>query len=123
MVSYTSVILRAAGEAGAPLELAFHTRDIRTTCESARRAKRVLGEDAALALRNRLADMRAARNTTELLAGMPTAVAPDRMRLKLSGEKVLEFVSNHRKTPLHSDNIDWAEVTRIRIVFVGAANG
>jgi hypothetical protein len=101
------------------VELAFETRDIRSTCESPRRAKRLLGEPASLALQSRLADMRAARTPIELLAGAPKPTGPDRMRLNLGDGKALEFVSNHRRSSMSKDGVDWSRVTRVRIVAVG----
>jgi hypothetical protein len=104
------------------LELAFETRSIRSTCESPRRAERLLGKKAAVSLRNRLADMRAASNPTELLAGSPLEVEPGFMRLLLTDGKALRFCSNHRRARVGADDsVDWSRVTRVRIVEIGDA--
>jgi proteic killer suppression protein len=102
------------------VDLVFASKTLRHLCESHSRARRFLGERAAEKLRNRLADLEAASNVTEVIAGRPRApsVAPrDQLSLDLAHGYVLVFgaADNRRLTP-DTIAVDWRKVTRIKIL-------
>jgi proteic killer suppression protein len=71
-------------------------------------------------LRRRLADLRAATCVTDLLAGHPREVKGGRhgqFALELSERSQIVFCANHNAVPLlESGSVDWASVTRIKIL-------
>jgi plasmid maintenance system killer protein len=100
------------------LELAFHTKSIRTVCESGDEAKRELGAEVAAALRNRLADMRAAKSPKDLVVGQPRIGADSQhMIVDLCDGHRIVFKANHANYPKNESNeLDWARVSRIKIM-------
>jgi hypothetical protein len=98
------------------LELAFATRALRDICESEATAKEKLGAKAADALKRRLSDFRSIDSFDELPFNKPkknsnnvTFGLPDDWRLVVTG--------GHGDNPkLPSGKIDWAKVTRLKIV-------
>ena len=102
------------------MELAFESEKLRDICERESEAARKLGSTAAGMLRHRLADLEAAKSAKDLLAGQPR-VAPDgvTMIIELSDGYKLAFVPNHLLNPTSSaGKIDWAKVSRVRIVSI-----
>jgi hypothetical protein len=100
------------------LELAFHTKSIRSICESEEQAKRELGAEVADALKHRLADMRAATSPKDLVAGRPrTGVDGQHMVIDLCGGHRIVFKANHPNyAKSDTDELDWARVSRIKIM-------
>jgi len=82
-----------------------------------------LEADSAKKLRNRLADLEAARNVCELLAGRPhpyRGQAEKRFSLDLAGGQRLLFIPTKDPPPTKGDGrIDWCTVTAVAIVFLG----
>jgi len=72
------------------------------------------------ALRDRLADLRAASQLTDLLVGSPTVMQGlqgKRVTIGLAGACRLIVEANHLKLPTDpSGSVDWSRVTRIKIV-------
>ncbi len=104
------------------LELAFSTKSLRQLCESGAKAKRVLGFSVALKLRRRLADMRAATCVKDLVAGQPRELEnPGRRNIVVGlckGFRIV-FCANHNVVPvLNSGGVDWAKVSRVKILRV-----
>jgi len=96
---------------------------IEAICLVAKTAARVLGAESARKLQSRLADLRAARNVTELLAGRPhpyKGKKEKRFSLDLSGGDRLLFIPSENPPPQKEDGgIDWMAVTEVTIVFIG----
>lgn len=105
------------------MEIEFHDRKLRQLSENLALQNRSLGADCAKKLRTRLSDLEAAANVQELTAGHPhplTGTRASQFSLNLTGGVRLVFVANHEPAPLTVDgSIDWALVTRVRIVFIG----
>lgn len=106
------------------MELAFSTEELRTLCEAEAAADRRLGPTGGTALRSRLADLRAASNVAELLALAGTrarqGAAKDQLMIDLVDDAVLLFGPNHMKTPrTTSRDVDWSQVSRVKILRVG----
>lgn len=100
------------------MEIAFESRELRTTCENDTQAKGELGATVAEALKHRLADLRAASSPKDLVAGRPR-IMPDgeRMALDVGETHHIVFKSNHPDHPVTETNeVDWSRVSRIRIL-------
>jgi proteic killer suppression protein len=108
---------------GLQVKLSFANATLQTLCEQEKRARRDLGFDAASKLKRRLADLEAAPNVAELVAGRPHPLTGDRSgqyAVDLAGALRLVFVADHDEVPRHDDGgINWPKVTNIKIVFVG----
>ena len=109
------------------MELAFATTSLKELCEQEKLARRELGADSAKKLRARLADLRAAASVTDVVAGRPHPLSGDRageFAVSLAGGHRLVFKPNHDPTPMLDDGgIDWANVTRVTVVFIGDYHG
>jgi toxin HigB-1 len=105
------------------MRIEFASPDLRELCESERRAVRELGRPCARKLFARLADLKAAENVNELVAGYPHPLKGDRagqFSVRLEGGKRLVFQSANQPVPTNDNgNIDWKRVTRLSIVFIG----
>ena len=105
------------------MEIDIPDDDLRALCQEQRLAIRKLGAACARKLRSRLADLQAAAHVRELVAGRPHPLTGDRkgqMALDLHGGVRLVFAPNHDPVPRFADGgIDWAQVRRITIVFIG----
>lgn len=99
--------------------LAFSTKAIRSLCECQAKAEREIGLKAAKKLRERLADLRAASNVTELVAGRPREIEGGRLAniaIKLADGFRMVLCVNHNDIPLRkSGRVDWSKVIRVRI--------
>jgi len=106
---------------GGVLEFAFSTQGLRTLCETEAAADRQLGAECAAALRRRLADLRAASNVAELVAGhVRPGTAKDQLVIDLVDGAVIVLCANHVKTPrVASHEVDWAKVSRIKFLRIG----
>jgi len=97
--------------------------DLRTLCEQQRLAVRALGAPCARKLRSRLADLLAASHVQDLVAGHPHPLVGDRLgqfAVSLHGGVRLVLEPNHEPVPIFKDGgIDWAQVTRVRIIYIG----
>lgn len=107
------------------MELAFETKSIRMICESEHHARRELGDSVAEVLRHRLADMRAATSPKDLLTGRPRIGADGQhMIIDLCHGHRIAFKANHPNYPENeSDDINWARVSRIKILRIEKTNG
>jgi hypothetical protein len=106
------------------LELAFDSLLLRATCENEAQARAELGEAVAEILKHRLADMRAARSTKDLLAGKPRVEAEGRhMIIDVGDTHRIVFKANHVNCPMtNSNEVDWARVNRIKILRIESDN-
>ncbi len=105
------------------LEINFFDNDLRALCEQEKLAIKSLGKPCARKLRTRLADLIAAAHVRELVAGRPHPLSGGRQgqfALDLQGGVRLVFEPDHEPAPVFTDGgIDWAQVTRITIMFIG----
>ncbi len=105
------------------MEIHFKDEKLRKLCENRREAEKKLGHDSSKKLRTRLADLEAAMNVKELVAGHPHPLERDRegqFAVNLAGGKRLVFLPNHEPVPVDEQgNIDWSQVSAITIVFIG----
>lgn len=96
---------------------------IERLCTQEREAQKVLGRPCARRLKARMADLFAAHNPTELVAGHPHALKGDRKgqyAVNLQGGVRLCLEPDRKPPPALPDGgIDWARVTEIVIVFIG----
>lgn len=96
-------------------------------CVNRETAVRALGDDVAEQLVRRLADIRAADTPMELLVGSPNPFETSESELfsvNLGRTAKLVFAANHAKTPmLNEDKIDWARVSRVKIMHIGEGYG
>lgn len=106
-----------------PLEIAFQTRELRATCESPTRAKRELGDSASRALRRVLADISAVEAVAELFEmGLEIENCTHGyglLRFQLSEALHLYCNVNQQSVPMNDGTIDWARVTRLKVVHIG----
>jgi len=103
--------------------LSFENKELRLICENEKKAKEALGDEIALKLKSRLADMRAVESVTDLLAGNPREIHYENniaFKIDLSSQECMIFCSVHSKTPvLSTGKIDWHHVSRIKIISIG----
>jgi hypothetical protein len=107
------------------LEIAFETRSLRSICESEGLATRELGQAVAESLRRRLADLRAATSTADLLVGNPREYKVDSstMMLDLSADHRLVFTANHPTNPeTEAGAVDWSKISRVKILRIEHEN-
>lgn len=108
------------------LEIAFSEKADRLLCENGAIAERKLGTKVAEKLKRRLADLRAASSIKDIVAGKPRELLVmnlPQIAVELCDGYFLFFSANHNKNPLlPSGNIDWAHVSRIKILRIGTEN-
>ncbi|WP_150611119.1 hypothetical protein [Pandoraea terrigena] len=108
------------------MQLAFQDEKLRTLCESSIKAKRQFGESAADALQNRLADLRAADSLSTVVGlglGKIVADVPSRIEISLGDGCVMVASPNHRPEPrLETGELNWHQVTRLKILSICRAN-
>jgi hypothetical protein len=102
------------------VELAFETIELRTICESRRVGDRELGKARAEILRDRISDLRAAESVSDLLDFGYIELLPNALfSIRLDESYRIIAAVNHTSIPKQGANIDWTQVTRIRIVNIG----
>lgn len=105
------------------MQIRYKDKSIEGLCLEQKKAQRQLGAPCARKLRSRLADLMAASNTSELVAGNPHPLKGDRVpefSLSLHGGVRLCFVPDHDPIPRYEDGgIDWSSVSCALIVFIG----
>ena len=105
------------------MDILYASKDLKALCVDDRKAKRALGGTGCRKLRARLADLDAASRVTELIAGRPHELRGDRagqVALDLDRGRRLVFEPAVSPIPRKEDGgIAWAEVTAVRIVWIG----
>lgn len=105
------------------LEVAFRSKELRSTCESPARARRELGSGPAAALRRYLADLEAVETVAELAEiGLEFEDCEQKVgliRFDLSEGQHLYCQVNHHHVPMNGEAVDWAKVTRLKVVQIG----
>jgi proteic killer suppression protein len=106
-----------------PIEISFANTKLRDLCEQEKVARRNLGDLSAKKLKTRLADLRAASHVGELVAGRPHPLKGDRLgqlALDLHGADRLVIKAENDPIPmLQGGAVDWAQVDKVQVVFVG----
>lgn len=109
------------------MELSFATAQLRSLCESRRRARKLLGIEAAALLAQLLADAEACKSVTELIELLQGQVAPadgDQWRTMLTKHCRVVFGCGHVTAPrTKAGAVDWSKVSRIRILEIGLDHG
>ncbi len=108
------------------MELAFNSKLLRTICESESRAKHELGDAVAEMLKHRLADLRAATSVKDLMAGRPRTLRGTPlgvMVVDLRKGYRLVFAANHARNPMKNGDVDWEQVSRIKIIRIECEHG
>ena len=99
--------------------ISFQNKTLREVCEQKQQAIEVFGESVAHKLHNRLADIMAAENVSDLIVGSPEEIFINDKPcylIKASKKTGIIFESSHPKTPmLPKGTIDWSQVSRIKI--------
>ncbi len=106
------------------MEFAFQDCELRDVCESDEKAREELGNEVAGALQTRIAEIRAATNVADLIAGNPR-VLPDGTAyvLDLQNHRTLIFNANQKHCPVDAQGkIIWPRVRRIKIMMIGGHN-
>lgn len=105
------------------MEINFKDKKLKDLCEQQSLAQRKLGTKMAQKLKVRLADLMAASSVSELVAGRPHPLMGDlagQFALDLVQPQRLVFEPNHEPIPRTEDGgIDWSQVTRINILWIG----
>jgi hypothetical protein len=108
-----------------PIKLAFQDEKLRTVCESPVSAKRKYGDVAGRAIHSRLADLRAADSPLKFVEwgfGKFDETAHDRIVTPIDGGYRMLAVANNRPPPGEPGALDWAQVTRVKILSIERAN-
>jgi hypothetical protein len=101
-----------------PLELAFATKALRSICEQEEDAIRAFGDQVAVDLRARIADLRAADSVADMVAGHPRLINDHDPRMIIAIMDVAEMVIRPNHPQLGRDTggaFDWQRVHRVRI--------
>lgn len=105
------------------MDIFYESDDLKRLCMEERVAKQKLGAKGAKKLRARYSDLEAASRVTDLLAGSPHPLKHDRVgqfAISLDGGCRLVFRPEKTPPPTKDDgSINWAEVTAVRILFIG----
>jgi len=102
------------------LELAFADESLREFCSKKLAAETEYGAAVAKRLRSRIADLRAAENVAELVAGNARVHDHDSYIVDIYKDWRLIFKANHSVSPLSTNKqIDWTRVTRIQVTQIG----
>ena len=109
------------------LQLAFESTRLRTICEKEDQAKSELPAAVAEILKHRLADLRVAQSPRELVAGRPRVrdgAGSQPMIVDLCDGWRIVFSANHLSNPVtEAGNLEWARVSRIKILRIERENG
>jgi len=105
------------------VDILWKDKRLRRLCEESREAARALGQSGAKKLQTRLADLAAVRCVRDLVAGRPHPLKGDRagqFSLDLADGVRLVFEPASAPVPRTAeDAIDWAQVTSVRVVYIG----
>jgi hypothetical protein len=108
-----------------PIQLAFQDENLRKVCESSISAKRKYGGIAGSSLHARIADIRAATSPAELVEwGFAEfdGAANDQIVIFLDDFYRLYAVANHKSPPGKPGQLDWNQVTRVKILSIERIN-
>lgn len=105
------------------MNIYYKISKLKKLCLVSKKSEKKLGPQSAKKLRSRLADIDAASNVSELIAGRPHPYTGDKtglFSLDLHDGNRLIFEPKEEPQPLKDDgSIDWTMVESINIVFIG----
>ncbi|MEE8058283.1 MAG: killer suppression protein HigA [Pseudomonadales bacterium] len=105
------------------MEISYKNNKLKKLCLKRREADKTLGTDSSRKLRARLADIDAASNVSELVAGRPHPLSGNRkgeFSLDLARGNRLVFTPEEIPPPQKEDGgTDWTMVDKIVVVFIG----
>ncbi len=109
------------------MQITYASKAIQRLCEEDKHQRKQLGEKRAKRLKNRLNELRAVDNVSQLQLGRPHALTEDRAgqySVDLDGPMRLLFEPSDQPPPnLESGGIDWRQVTSVRILEIGDTHG
>jgi proteic killer suppression protein len=109
------------------MQITYASKKIQRLCEQDKHQRKQLGEKRAKRLKNRLAELRAVENVSQLRLGRPHALTADRAgqySVDLDGPMRLLFESTDQPPPtLPSGGIDWQQVSSVRLLEIGDTHG
>lgn len=109
------------------MQIAFKNKAIRNICEDEVVAINQFGKEIAFKLHSRLADIAAAKNVKDLVAGRPSEIENNphsNYKLNLSNNYILIFAANNVDLPLlENKTVNWTKVDRIKILEIREQNG
>jgi proteic killer suppression protein len=109
------------------MQITFATKAIQRLCEEAKHQLKQLGAKRAKRLKNRLSELRAVQNVSQLQLGRPHALTGDRAgqySVDLDGPMRLLFEPTDQPPPtLAAGGIDWQQVTSVRLLEIGDTHG
>jgi proteic killer suppression protein len=105
------------------MQITYASKAIQRLCEEDKHQRKQLGEKRAKRLKNRLSELRAVQNVSQLQLGRPHALTADRAgqySIDLDGPMRLLFESTEQPPPtLPSGGIDWQQVNSVRLLEIG----
>ena len=105
------------------MQITYASKAIQRLCEEDKHQRKQLGEQRAKRLKNRLAELRAVENVSQLRLGRPHALTADRAgqySVDLDGPMRLLFEPTDQPPPtLPSGGIDWQQVSGVRLLEIG----
>jgi plasmid maintenance system killer protein len=108
-----------------PIQLAFQDENLRKVCESTISAKRKYGSFVGPSLHARLADLKAADSPADLVdLGFAEFAKPSNEKIVIfldDGYRIL-ISANHKPLPRTLGQLDWKQVTRVKILSIERAN-
>lgn len=108
------------------LDFSFATEGLREVCEAREAAVTALGEEDALELARRLADVDASSNAAEFaeISGDLTAAADGKLTFALRSGRLVTLAPGNAKPRLtQTGTPDWSRVTRFRVESIEGVNG
>ena len=105
------------------MDIEFKNSGLKKQCEDPRLAIRKFGEACAKKLRTRIADIQAAASVSELVAGNPhPLIGNHHMQYSLKLDKGVRLLIEPAENPYpvrDDGGIDWQQVKKVRIVYIG----
>ena len=99
--------------------ISFANKALRELCEDASRAEQELGETAMRQLIQRLADLNAATDLADVIAGNPRSINQTEFAVDLAASFMLTLTCSELKPPrMHDGSIDWLKVRRVKLVAI-----
>jgi len=109
------------------MQITYATKAIQRLCEEEKHQLKQLGTKRAKRLKNRLSELRAVQNVSQLQLGRPHALTEDRAgqySVDLDGPMRLLFEPTDQPPPtLAAGGIDWQQVTSVRLLEIGDTHG
>ena len=103
--------------------ITYASKAIQRLCEEDKHQRKQLGEKRAKRLKNRLNELRAVDNVSQLQLGRPHPLTGDKtgqFSVDLDGPMRLLFEPSDQPPPtLAAGGIDWQQVSSVRILVIG----